>query len=227
MEGASGNATSPLALLFFPILAISFFPSKIQLFMFDLVPLIKAAGYIGLFAIIFAESGILLGFFLPGDSLLFTAGFLASQGYLNIAVLLVIFFVAAVLGDSVGYYIGRKAGPRIFSRPKSFWFKPEYVEKTRAFYARHGVKTIVLARFIPVVRTFAPVMAGVGEMKYETFVFYNVVGALLWAVGLTLAGYIFGNYIPDADRYVIPVVLLIVIISFIPPVWQYIKERRK
>lgn len=195
--------------------------------MFDLTSLIQTAGYLGPFAIIFAESGILLGFFLPGDSLLFTAGFLASQGYLNIWILLLLFFLAAFAGDSVGYFFGKKVGPKIFSREKSFWFNPSNVEKTRNFFERHGKKAIVLARFIPIVRTFTPVMAGVGEMKYEIFVLYNFIGALLWAVGLTLAGYLFGNTVPNADRYVMPIVLLIVVISLIPPVWHMIKEKMK
>jgi len=194
--------------------------------MFDLTSLIKTAGYIGLFGIVFAESGILLGFFLPGDSLLFTAGFLASQGYLNIVILVPLLFVAAVLGDSVGYYFGEKVGPKIFSRPESFWFKPENVEKTKKFFNKYGPKAIVLARFIPVVRTFTPIMAGVGKMEYRTFVIYNATGAFLWAIGLTTAGYLFGNVIPDADRYLIPIVLGIIVISFIPPVWEYLKERK-
>ncbi len=193
----------------------------------DLVPLIETVGYIGLFLIIFAESGILIGLFLPGDSLLFTAGFLASQGYLNIWVLMPLFFLAAFLGDSVGYFIGKKFGPTVFNRPKSFWFHPENVEKTRSFFDRYGKKAIILARFVPIVRTFVPVMAGVGEMKYETFVFYNAIGALIWGVGVSGAGYFFGNVIPDADRYVMPVVILIVLTSFIPPVLEYLKERRK
>lgn len=195
--------------------------------MFDLNNLIQSAGYIGLFLIIFAESGILIGLFLPGDSLLFTAGFLASQGYLHIFVLLVIFFTAAFLGDSVGYFFGKKVGPKIFSREKSFWFNPENVEKTRRFFEKYGTRAVVLARFIPIIRTFIPVMAGVGEMKYEVFVFYNALGALLWAVGLTLAGYLFGNVVPNADKYVLPIVGLIVVISLVPPVWQFFKERQK
>lgn len=195
--------------------------------MFDLNHLVQSAGYLGLFAIIFAESGILIGLFLPGDSLLFTAGFLASQGYLHIGVLLPVFFLAAFAGDSVGYYIGYKVGPKIFRREKSFWFKPENVEKTRAFFEKHGHRAVVIARFLPVVRTFIPVMAGVGEMKYETFVFYNLFGALLWAVGVTLLGYLFGNTIPNADKYLLPIILLIVLVSFVPPVLEYLKERRK
>lgn len=195
--------------------------------MFDLVPLIEAVGYIGLFLIILAESGIFIGFFLPGDSLLFTAGFLASQGYLNIWILAPLLFVAAVIGDAVGYTFGKKVGPRLFNRPESFFFRPSHMEKTAAFYEKHGVKTIIFARFVPVVRTFAPIMAGVGGMKYATFARYNVIGALLWAVGLTSLGYLFGNIIPDADRYVLPVVGLIVIFSLIPPVWQYLRERKE
>ena len=195
--------------------------------MFDLTSLIQTAGYLGLFAIIFAESGLLVGFFLPGDSLLFTAGFLASQGFLRIEVLVPLLFAAAFVGDSAGYLFGKKVGPKVFSRPKSLWFNPANVDKTRAFFERYGAKTIVLARFIPVVRTFAPIMAGVGEMKYKTFVTYNFIGALLWAAGLTLAGYFFGQVIPDADKYVLPVVALIILASLAPPAWHMIKEYRR
>jgi membrane-associated protein len=195
--------------------------------MFDLIPLIETAGYIGLFLIIFAESGILIGLFLPGDSLLFTTGFLASQGYLNVWLLIPLLYLAAFLGDSTGYWIGEKVGPKIFNRPKSLWFNPENVEKTRAFFNKHGAKAVVLARFLPIIRTFIPVMAGVGEMRYRTFVFYNALGAFLWAAGLTMAGYWFGNLIPNADKYILPVIILIVLVSFIPAVWQFVKEKRK
>ena len=195
--------------------------------MFDLTSLVQTAGYLGLFAIIFAESGLLVGFFLPGDSLLFTAGFLASQGFLRIEVLVPLLFAAAFIGDSAGYFFGKKVGPKVFSRPKSLWFNPANVDKTRAFFERYGAKTIVLARFIPVVRTFAPIMAGVGEMKYKTFVTYNFIGALLWAAGLTLAGYFFGQVIPDADKYVLPVVALIILASLAPPAWHYIRGFKK
>jgi membrane-associated protein len=194
--------------------------------MFDIPSLIHSVGYIGLFIIIFAESGILIGIFLPGDSLLFTAGFLASQGYLEIAILLPLFFIAGYLGDLTGYLIGRKYGPRIFSREKSLWFNPENVEKTKSFYERYGKKTVILARFIPLVRTIAPIMAGVGNMKYEVFALYNGLGALLWGVGLTSAGYIFGNIIPDADKYVLPIVALIIVVSFIPAVVEFLRSRK-
>ena len=199
--------------------------------MFDVLleptTLIKSFGYAGLFFTVFAESGLLFGFFLPGDSLMFTAGFLASQGYLHIGVLIPLLFIAAFVGDSTGYYIGKKAGPKVFSKEKSILFNPQNVEKTRAFFERYGNKTIFLARFIPVVRSFAPVMAGVGEMKYSQFVTYNLLGALAWAVGITLLGYIFGHTVPNADRYVLPVIGLIIFISFLPPAWHFYKERKQ
>jgi membrane-associated protein len=195
--------------------------------MFDLVSLVEGAGYLGLFAIIFAESGILIGFFLPGDSLLFTAGFLASQGYLAIAPLIILLFIAAVLGDAVGYLFGKKVGPRIFSRPKSFWFNPAHIERTRTFFERYGAKTILLSRFLPAVRTVAPIMAGIGGMRYRVFALYNAIGALLWACGLTLLGYFFGRTIPNADKYLVPIVLAIIILSILPTIWQIIRERRR
>ena len=195
--------------------------------MFDLVPLVESAGYLGIALIIFAESGILIGFFLPGDSLLFTAGFLASQGLLSIVPLIILLFIAAVAGDAVGYFFGHKVGPKIFSRPKSFWFNPAHIEKTRTFFERYGAKTILLARFLPAVRTFAPIMAGVGGMSYRVFATYNAVGALAWACGITLLGYFFGQIIPNPDKYLIPVVLVIIVLSVLPTVWQIIKEKRK
>ena len=195
--------------------------------MFDLVPLVESAGYLGIALIIFAESGILIGFFLPGDSLLFTAGFLASQGLLSIVPLIILLFIAAVAGDAVGYFFGHKVGPKIFSRPKSFWFNPAHIEKTRTFFERYGATTILLARFLPAVRTFAPIMAGVGGMSYRVFATYNAVGALAWACGITLLGYFFGQIIPNPDKYLIPVVLVIIVLSVLPTVWQIIKEKRK
>ena len=198
-----------------------------QVQMFDLVSLVESAGYLGLFAIIFAESGILIGFFLPGDSLLFTAGFLASQGYLAIGPLIILLFIAAVAGDAVGYLFGKKIGPRIFSRPKSFWFNPAHIEKTKLFFERYGAKTILLSRFLPAVRTFAPIMAGGGGLRYRVFAIYNAIGALAWAVGVTMLGYIFGQTVPNADEYLVPIVLLIIVLSLLPTVWQIIKEKRK
>ena len=191
----------------------------------DLASLIKTAGYLGLFAIVFAESGLFVGFFLPGDSLLFTAGFLASQGVLDIWILAPLTFLAAILGDNFGYAFGKKVGPAIFNKERSLLFHKEYLERSRLFYGEHGGKTIVLARFLPVVRTFAPILAGVGRMHYPTFFFYNVLGAVLWAFGLTSAGYYLGSLVPNPDRYLIPIVLGIIVVSILPPLWHIFKNR--
>ncbi len=201
-----------------------------EFFGIDLPTLVKAAGYLGLFLIIFAESGVFIGFFLPGDSLLFTAGILASQDYFNIAILVLFCFLGAVLGDSFGYAFGRKVGPRIFIKERSFLFHKEHLERARIFYEKYGGKTIVLARFLPVIRTFAPILAGVGKMHYPTFLFYNITGGFLWAVGLTLLGFFLGSVITDINRYLIPLILLIIVLSFLPPVIHILKdpeERRK
>src|SRR5262245_20155690 len=174
--------------------------------------LLRSFGTIGLFLIIFAESGLLIGFFLPGDSLLFTAGLFAAKGDLNIVVILVGCFISAVAGDQVGYAFGRRVGPSIFSRPNSKLFKQEYVQRADEFFESHGAKTIVLARFVPVVRTFAPILAGVGTMKYRTFVTYNVIGGFLWAVGVTSLGYFLGEQIGEdnIDKYLLPIIGIII-----------------
>lgn len=190
----------------------------------DLMELIKTAGYFGVFGIVFLESGLMIGFFFPGDSLLFTAGFLASQGLLDINILIFGCFVSAVLGDSVGYYIGRKLGPRIFSKDNSIFFQKKHLERAQRFYDKHGGKTIILARFIPMIRAFAPVVAGVGLMRYRRFVLFNLVGAVLWAIGVTLAGYYLGNLIPDVDKYLIPIVGLIVIASVLPALHHMVMD---
>ncbi len=183
---------------------------------FDLTSLIQAVGYLGVFTIVFLESGLLVGFFFPGDSLLFTAGFLASQGYLDIKILIAGCFVAAIAGDSIGYLIGVKLGPKIFSKDNSILFHKKHLERAQSFYDKHGGKTIILSRFIPVIRAFAPVVAGAGKMDYKRFVFFNFFGAVLWAIGVTLAGYYLGSLIPDVDKYLLPIVGLIVIASILP-----------
>ena len=189
--------------------------------------LLVTFGTIGLFLIVFAESGLFFGFFLPGDSLLFTAGLFAAQGTLNLPLILVGCFIAAVAGDQVGYVFGQRVGPALFKRPDSRLFKQEYVERARAFFEKHGPKTIVLARFVPIVRTFAPILAGVGRMQYRTFVSYNLIGGFLWAVGVTLLGYWLGNLIPDIDAYLLPIVALIIALSFIPIGMEWLKRRRE
>jgi membrane-associated protein len=188
--------------------------------------LIETFGTIGLLAIVFAESGLLIGFFLPGDTLLVTAGLLASQGKLNFPVILVGCFVAAVTGDQVGYLFGSRVGPTLFRRPDSRIFKQENIDKARAYFERYGAKTILLARFVPVVRTFAPIVAGVGNMPYRIFITYNVLGGLCWAVGITSIGYALGESVPNIDKYLIPVVLVIGFLSALPVLIELRRNRR-
>jgi membrane-associated protein len=189
--------------------------------------LLETFGTIGLILVIFAESGLLIGFFLPGDSLLFTAGLLASQGKLNMAVVVIGCMLAAVIGDQVGYQFGKRVGPALFRRPDSRLFKQEYVEKAQSYFERYGSRTIVMARFIPIVRTFAPIVAGVGDMEYRTFTTYNVLGGVLWAGGVTALGHILGDTIPDIDKYLLPAIAVIVALSVAPVVFEVLRERRK
>ena len=192
--------------------------------MFDLIALIKTAGYFGIFLIIFAESGLLIGFFLPGDSLLFTAGFLASQGFLRISILMIGSFIAAVIGDSVGYSFGLRVGPKIFKREDSLIFHKDHLTRAQNFYAKHGGKAIILARFMPVVRTFAPILAGVGKMRYGTFLAYNIVGGFLWSIGLSGLGYWLGSTIPNVDKYLLPIIILIILLSIAPSIYHVLKD---
>lgn len=180
--------------------------------------------YAILFLIVFAETGLVIVPFLPGDSLLFAAGTLAAGGYLDIRILLPVFFLAAVIGNTVNYWVGHKIGPRAFSNRNARFFKPGYLAQTEAFFAKHGGKTIILTRFVPIVRTFAPFVAGVGAMRYGTFMFYNVAGALAWTLVLTLAGFFFGN-IPVVKHNFEYVVLLIVLVSIVPAVIGYFRHR--
>lgn len=183
---------------------------------FDLSELIRTVGYLGVFLIVFLESGLMIGFFFPGDSLLFTAGFLASQGILDIKILITGCFIAAVAGDSIGYLIGKKYGRKLFQKENSIWFHKNHLVRAQNFYEKHGGKTIILARFIPVIRAFAPVVAGIGLMRYKRFVIFNLVGAVLWAIFVPLLGFYLGNIIPDIDRYLLPIVALIIIASVLP-----------
>lgn len=178
--------------------------------------LVKITGYLGLFAIIFSESGLFFGFFLPGGSLLFTAGLLASQGLFNIYWLVLVVASAAILGDNVGYWFGNKIGEKIFTKEDSLFFNKKYLEKTKLFYEKYGAVTVVVGRFTPIVRTFAPILAGVGKMSYRKFFIYNIVGAFLWAVGLSLLGYFLGTTIPGIEKYITQIVILIVVLSILP-----------
>jgi membrane-associated protein len=189
--------------------------------------LIETFGTIGLLVIIFAESGLLVGFFLPGDSLLFTAGLLASQGHLNLPVVLVGCFLAAVAGDQVGYVFGARVGPALFRRPDSRFFRRSHLDRAQQYFDTQGPKTVLLARFIPIVRTFAPILAGVGKMRYRTFVAFNVVGGLLWAVGVTILGYTLGKSVKNIDHYLLPVIAVIVAVSFVPVIREVLRLRRE
>lgn len=188
--------------------------------------LIETFGMLGVLAVVFVESGLLVGFLLPGDSLLFTAGLLSANDVLpDIWVLLLTIPLAAIAGDQVGYAIGRKSGPAVFSRPDSRFFRREYVEKAEAFFAEHGPRTIIIARFVPIVRTLAPVMAGVGRMPYRTFVTYNVIGGVAWGVGVTLLGYFLGQ-IQFVHDNIEPIILGIVALSLVPVAHELLRARR-
>jgi membrane-associated protein len=189
--------------------------------------LVRWGGYVVLTAIVFTETGLLVGFFLPGDSLLITAGLVAATGHLNIWWLNALLIVAAIVGDSVGYAIGRRLGPRLFTRPKSLLFNPRHVERTRVFYERHGARTIVIARFVPIVRTFAPVVAGVGQMQYRRFVFYNVAGGIAWVTSMTWAGYLLGQAVPNINDHIHILVAIVIVLSLIPIVVELVRERRR
>jgi membrane-associated protein len=188
--------------------------------------IIQWGGLIGLFLIVFAETGLLIGFFLPGDSLLFTAGVLAAAGLFDVKILVLTLIVAAIIGDTVGYWTGRFMGQRLFHKKDSRFFKQEYVKKAHTFYERNGGKTIILARFIPIIRTFAPIVAGVANMKYRNFAIYNIVGGILWVSAMVLGGYYLIKVIPGADKYIHLIIGVIIIISLIPVFQEYWKARK-
>lgn len=198
--------------------------------LFDIESLLQGGSIVGLIIIgliVFAESGLLIGFFLPGDTLLFTAGFFAAQGKLPLLPLLAVIIIAAIVGDNVGYQIGRRYGPRIFKKKDGAFFRHDYIMRAEEFYEKHGGKTVVLARFVPIVRTFAPVVAGVGKMPRRRFAFYNIFGAFFWGLSVTLLGYWLGSKIPNIDTYILPVVLLATIFTFAPPLIHVWRDKRK
>jgi membrane-associated protein len=188
---------------------------------------IVAAGYVVIFLIIFAECGLLVGFFLPGDSLLFTAGFLASQNLVDVWVLSIGCGLAAAIGPLVGYWYGKALGPRLFNRDDSLLFHKQHLVRAHEFYERHGGKALIIARFMPVVRTFAPVVAGMASMSYGRFVMYTVVGAVVWAIGMTWLGYFLGSLIPDAGKYLEYIVAAIIVVSIAPPIIHLLRERAR
>ena len=198
----------------------SFFGINIEAF-------IRAAGLLGVFAIVFAESGLLIGVFLPGDSLLFTAGFLASQGYANIWILAIGCFIAAIAGDNVGYFFGRRVGRRFFAYERSRIFNPKNLDRAQQFYERYGASTVLFGRFLAVIRTFTPILAGIGHMPYRRFLIYDLIGAFAWGVGLTLLGYFLGSTIPNVDHFLLPIIGTIIIISLIPSFVTFLRTRRR
>lgn len=193
--------------------------------------------YFGLIFIIFAETGLAIGFFLPGDSLLVVAGLFAAAGKLNIWIMLITLIIAAIVGDAVGYYSGRKVGQAIFTRPKSRFFNPKHLQKAHAFYEKHGGKTIIIARFVPIVRTFAPIVAGAANMSYRDFVFYNVIGGITWVSSMLLAGYFLGGLVEQLvqkwfgipnfklEDHIDKVVIVIVFLSILPIIIEFLKAK--
>lgn len=184
-------------------------------------------GYVGLFAIVFSETGLLVGFFLPGDSLLVTAGLFAARGELSITILIPLLCVAAICGNSTGYYIGFKAGPALYNREQSRFFRRDHLLKTKEYYEKYGGITIVMAQFMPFARTFAPVVAGVAEMKYRRFASFNVGGAIVWITSMTLTGYFLGRSIPGIEKRIEYVIAVVVFISILPLIYKYIQHKRR
>ena len=192
----------------------------------DVTALIAWGGYVGLTLIIFAETGLLVGFFLPGDSLLVTAGILSSQGHFNVFLLGVLLSVASILGNAVGYYIGHVGGTRLFRREESRFFKPRYLRQAHEFYEHHGGKAVILARFMPIVRTFVPVVAGAAEMNSRKYTLYNVVGGLAWIWGMLFTGYFLNRYIPGVEQHTGSVIIIVIALSFMPGVIGWFRSRR-
>lgn len=194
---------------------------------FDVTAMVQTGGYVGIALIIFAESGILVGIFLPGDSLLFVSGLLAATGLFSLPLLIAIVIVAAVLGDSFGYWLGAKAGRALFDRPDSRWFKRAHLERTEQFYARYGGRAVVLSRFVPIVRTIAPMLAGTGHMSYRRFLRYNLIGGMLWGAGMLTLGWSLGSIFPASGHYILPLSLAVILISFLPFFVKLVRTRRE
>ncbi len=186
---------------------------------------IVQAGYVIMALVIFAETGLLAGFFLPGDSLLVTAGIFAARGDLDLLFLNGLLITCAIVGDATGYFIGQRMGEALWQRPDSRFFKRRYVEQTQAFYDKHGGKTIIIARFVPIIRTFAPTMAGVAKMGYTKFAVFNISGAVFWVVSMTLTGYFLGKLFPSIAKDIDKVIIVVIVLSLLPMVWHALKEK--
>jgi membrane-associated protein len=193
--------------------------------LYDVQAIIRWGGILMLVAIVFAETGLLVGFFLPGDSLLVSAGVFAAHGDLDIRLLLTVVTAAAIAGDQVGYWFGYRTGPHIFRREDSLLFKRAHLLRAQHFYEKHGGKTIILARFMPIVRTFAPIVAGVGQMEYRRFVSFNVIGGFLWVWSMALLGYSVGHLVPDIDRHIHLVIAVVIFLSILPGIIEFVRSR--
>ena len=191
----------------------------------DPIFIIKTLGVVGIILIVFAETGLFFGFFFPGDSLLFTAGIFASQGFFSITILLVGCIISAIIGDSVGYWSGKKYGRKLFDRDAGFFFKKKRLYDAEIFYEKHGKSTIIIARFVPIIRTFAPIVAGIGNMQYSHFISYNIFGGIVWVSLVLLSGYFLGGMIPNPDAYIIPIAFLITVISSLPVIIKMIRYK--
>ncbi len=192
----------------------------------DPIAMVQAGGYLGLAFLVFAESGLLFGIFLPGDSLLFAAGLLSAGNFLAFGPLVLFVVAAAIVGDSVGYWFGANVGVNFFKRKDSFFFKQEYLKRTERFYQTYGGRAIVLARFVPIVRTIAPILAGIGSMPYRTFLSYNILGGCVWGAGMISLGYFLGSVIPNSEHYILPLSLVIIVLSFLPILINLMRGKR-
>jgi membrane-associated protein len=194
---------------------------------YDVESLVRIGGIVGLTVIVFVETGLLIGFFLPGDSLLVTAGLFAARGDIQVLPLIAALSVAAVLGDTVGYNIGKRSGPRLFTRADSLFFNKKHLVTTKEFYDRHGPFTIVIARFVPIIRTFAPVVAGIGAMEYKRFISYNVFGGVGWVLSMVFGGYYLGQIIPNIDKNIDKVIVVVIFLSLLPILIKVAREKIK
>lgn len=182
----------------------------------DPMAILQTGSYVGIALLVFAESGLLIGMFLPGDSLLFAAGLLAASDFFSLGHLMMIVVAAAILGDSAGYWLGKKIGDHLYEREDSRFFKKEYLKRTERFYQKYGGRALILARFVPIVRTLTPILAGAGSMTYRKFLSYNIIGGILWGAGMVVLGFLLGSVIPNSEKYVLPISLVIIVISLLP-----------
>jgi membrane-associated protein len=194
---------------------------------YDVEAIVRWGGLAMICAIVFAETGLMIGFFLPGDSLLVTAGIFSAAGHIDLYLMLLLVSLCAVVGDQLGYYIGQKTGPALFNRDDSLLFKRSHVLRAQQFYEKYGAKTIVIARFVPIVRTFAPVVAGIGQMPYRRFVAYNVVGGIFWVFSMVLLGYAAGSTVPNIDKHIHKVIVVVIFLSILPAIIEIVRARRR